>query len=63
MDNPETVGRGGRPEIVLVDDGDGESPETGIPRDAGTVNACTDDEEIESSIDESREVASHVMHR
>jgi hypothetical protein len=51
MDDPEAVGRGSGPEVVLVEDCDGQPTETPVPRDTGAVNACTYDEEIKRGVD------------
>jgi hypothetical protein len=60
MDDPQAVGRCGCPEVVLIDDRNREPAQTGIPRGAGTMDACADHEKIKRRVGESREVAPHA---
>jgi hypothetical protein len=60
MDDAQAVGRGGTPEVGPVHQRDGKAAQAGIPGDAGTLNAGPDYEEVERSLGESRDVASHA---
>jgi hypothetical protein len=59
MNDPQAVCRGGGPEVVLVDDGYGKSPEGRVPRGAGSKDTGANDKEIELSVGKPWDVASH----
>jgi hypothetical protein len=59
VDDSQAICRGGRSEVVLVDDGHGKAPQRGIPCRAGSEDTGANDQEIERSVGKAWDVASH----
>ena len=59
MHDAEAVGRGGRSEIVALEQGDLETAQRGVPRDAGAVNSAADHHQIVHPSGQLSQVALH----
>jgi hypothetical protein len=60
MYDSQAVGRGGGAKIVPIHHGYPETSKTCVPRDAGSLNACAHNEQVESRVSKAREVALHA---